>query len=292
MTNWRRMSAGPALDAILVTCDVSPWAEAQRVALLDALEALHCNVEVASWDEQRDWGSAAGIVVVSPFNTAPLHDEFLAWVERCEEQATLVNSAALLNLDSHRRYLFDLEAAGVPIVATRQVAGDAPWQFQRAVLRRFEGTVVMKPAVAASKFGYGIGPADSIDTMAHLEALCLLGDAVIQPYISTVDTVGVAQIVLLRGEVRHAVRKVRDVTVEHTVQPEEREVIAAALDALPEIPVAASVELVWVGDEPALLSFDLVGPNLHAGASGSIVEQYARVLLDTIHRPRIGVVTP
>ena len=109
------MSAGPALDAILVTCDVSPWAEAQRVALLDALEALHCNVEVASWDEQRDWGSAAGIVVVSPFNTAPLHDEFLAWVERCEEQATLVNSAALLNLDSHRRYLFDLEAAGVEI---------------------------------------------------------------------------------------------------------------------------------------------------------------------------------
>lgn len=282
------MTGGSDLDVLLVSCDISPWAEAQRAALALEFEALHCSVDVASWDDDRDWAAASGLVITSPFNAAPRYSEFLGWLDARSAQGVVINDAQLLAAGSHRRYLFDVLAAGIPTVPTRQVAQHAPWQFQRAVLRRFDRRVVMKPAVASSLFGYATLEADSELAQAHLEAITLLGDVVIQPYITTVDTVGVSKVVILGGEISHAVRTIGDTTVDHTIQPEEREVILAALDILPVAPIAACIELVWIGDDPALLSFDVVGPNLHAEAGSPALRQFARLALNAIHAPRIG----
>ncbi|NLA35897.1 MAG: hypothetical protein GX868_09440 [Actinobacteria bacterium] len=285
------MSSAEKYDVVLVSCDPA-GSFAQRDALVAEFEALHCSVDVALWDEQRSWADTSGIVIASPFNDAPRHDEFVSWLESVSAITVVINPAELVAWGSHRRYLFDLEAAGVPIVATRQIAQHAPWQFQRAALRRFSGTVVMKPAVASSSFGFGVFDAATLEAQAHLEAITLLGDVVIQPHVSTVDTVGVSQVVVLGGDVCHAVRKLGAHTVDHTLQSEERQLVAMVIDALPQAPIAACLELVWVGDQPALLSCDLVGPDLHAEAGSPALRRFARLAIDTIHAPKIdGIVS-
>lgn len=285
------MSIANKVDVVLVSCDPTAGSTAQRDAVAAELESLHCTVEAASWDDDRSWGTASGVVISSGFNEAPRHEEFVAWLESVSTQCVVVNPAELVAWGSHRRYLFDLEAAGVPIVATRQIAQYAPWQFQRASLRRLAGKVVMKPAVASSGFGFGVFEAETLEAQAHLEAVTLLGDVIVQPYVSTVDTVGVSQIVVLGGDICHAVRSIGAHTVDHTVQPEERQLVAMVLDALPRPALAACLELVWIGDEPVLLSCDVVGPDLHAEAGSPAIRRFARLAIDTIHAPKIdGIV--
>lgn len=285
------MSSAKNVDVVLVSCDPAAGSTAQRDALAAELESLHCVVETASWDDDRSWSESSGVVVASGFNEPHRHDEFVAWLESVSSDCVVVNHAELVAWGSHRRYLFDLEAAGVPIVATRQIAQHAPWPFQRASLRRFAGKVVVKPAVASSGFGFGVFDAETLEAHAHLEAVTLLGDVIIQPYVSTVDTVGVSKIVVLGGDICHAVRCIGANTVDHTVQPEERQLVAMVLDALPQAPIAACLELVWIGDEPALLSCDVVGPDLHAEAGSPAIRRFARLAIDTIHAPKIdGIV--
>ena len=93
------------------------------------------------------------------------------------------------------------------------VAQHAPFPYQRAALRRSEGQVVIKPAVGIGAFGaarleVGTDDATNTEAFAHLEALAMLGDVLIQPMIPSVAERGEVSIVHLGGEYSHAVRKV------------------------------------------------------------------------------------
>ena len=54
----------------------------------------------------------------TPWDYAENYDEFLSWLDRVEDEVTVVNPVPVLRWNSHKRYLLDLERAGVPIVPT------------------------------------------------------------------------------------------------------------------------------------------------------------------------------
>ncbi|MFN8051306.1 MAG: hypothetical protein U0Q22_07725 [Acidimicrobiales bacterium] len=231
------------MTVVLVSCREMPKPDLDAPALAEALAARGIDAVTAAWDEPRDWAAAELVVLRTPWDYVERLDEFLPWVASTGAVAHLANPAEVVAWNHHKRYLFDLEAAGVPIVPTRMVAQHAPFPFQRAVVRRFEGEVVIKPAVGIGAFGAARLEAGSEESFAQVEALCLLGDVLVQPMVPSVATEGEVSMIYLGGEFSHAVRKrpapgdyrVQDhhggTVVEHVPTAAERAVAEEALAA-------------------------------------------------------------
>ncbi len=176
--------------------------------------ALHdrgVHVDEAEWrDERVDWASYDAVVIRSTWDYTQDVDGFLAWARRVEAAGTqLHNSAEVVRWNTHKGYLLELEERGAPIVPTAWLGqGDEVDLAALAAARRWDG-VVAKPAVGAGAEGLlvvppGTDPAAHQATFARLVAA---GDAMVQPFVPSVRDEGELSVVVVDGEVSHAVRK-------------------------------------------------------------------------------------
>jgi glutathione synthase/RimK-type ligase-like ATP-grasp enzyme len=268
-----------------------PASDGDASLLVDALADAGVDAIEVAWDEPIDWSSFRLVLLRTPWDYVERANAFLAWVDSVAAVARLRNPAPVVRWNAHKRYLFDLENAGVPIVPTRQVAQFCPWQFQRAVLRRFDGDVVIKPAVSIGARATELLPADSIEAAAHLETLALLGDVLVQPVVDSVTTSGEVSMMFLAGEYSHAVRKVPaagDFRVhqeyggalhDHAPTDAEMGVALAALEVVEQDLLYARVDLVALADGPAVMELELIDPELFLRRSEGAVERYASLIV-------------
>src|SRR5262249_7966569 len=131
---------------------------------------------------------------------------FVAWAEQLP--VPLYNPADIVRWNTHKSYLRDLEASGVPIVATewlhRGTAPDITLLGQRRGWRR----AFLKPCVGATaretlRFDAGDPAAEQ-----HASRLLANEDVMLQPYLSRVETDGELSAIFIDGELTHSVRKV------------------------------------------------------------------------------------
>jgi hypothetical protein len=186
--------------------------------LAAALEARGVDVSHAVWDDAGvDWRSFDRVVIRSVYDYSQRHEEFVAWARRIGDR--LRNRPEIVEWNSHKRYLGDLAAAGLPVIPTTYVEPGDP-------LPELSGTVVVKPAVSAGGRDSGrFGPG------AHDAALELLGElsgrgrtAMVQPFQESIETAGEAALVYFGGELSHTLRK-------GAVLPADR--VAPQVEALP-----------------------------------------------------------
>lgn len=126
------------------------------------------------------------------------HEEFLAWAAAVPR---LANPAAVVRWSSHKRYLLDLAADGVPVVPTAVAAPGEPVVLPGA------REVVVKPAVGAGSHGAArfTDPAAAREHAAGLHARGL--DVLVQPFLPVVDDEGETALVLVAGRRSHAFTK-------------------------------------------------------------------------------------
>src|SRR5882724_4397341 len=99
------------------------------------------------WDEYR----GGAVVVRSCWDYHHRLEEFLAWMTRLERAGVpLWNSPAVLRWNSHKGYLRDLAARGVPIVPTRWLERGRRVGLARLLRDERWSDAVVKPAVSAS----------------------------------------------------------------------------------------------------------------------------------------------
>ena len=168
-------------------------------------------MDVLDWrDEDADWGAFDGVVVRSTWDYTDHLEQFLAWTEEVEAAGTpLWNPAAVIGWNVHKRYLIELEERGAPVVPTAWLAtGDDVELAAIADARGWDG-VVAKPAVGAGAEGLVVVPPGADPSVAQdaFAALTAAGDAMVQPYVPGVVQ-GELSVVVVDGEVSHAVRKV------------------------------------------------------------------------------------
>lgn len=166
--------------------------------------------EVAWHDTTVDWGAFAAVVIRSTWDYTTDVDAFLAWARGVEDAGTqLHNSAEVVRWNSHKGYLLELEERGAPIVPTAWLGrGDEVDLADLAATRGWDG-VVAKPAVGAGAEGLLVVPPSS-DPAAHQEAFARLaaaGDTMVQPLVASIHERGELSVVVIDGEVSHAVRK-------------------------------------------------------------------------------------
>lgn len=193
-------------DVLIASCAEAVGRDDDEPLLIAALGARGVTVRVADWaDPAVDW--AADLVVVrSTWDYARRRGEFLAWAQRVEQVAALLNPVAVLTWNTDKTYLRDLAAAGVPVVPTGWVG---PGDDAVAAVGTWPGDVVVKPAVSAgARDTARFAPADRDAAVAHVRALVDGGrTAMVQPYLDRLDGEGETGLVYVDGTYSHAFGK-------------------------------------------------------------------------------------
>lgn len=204
---------GSSTRVALVTSAAFPDLWDDDHPLRDALRDRGVDVDAVRWDDPAaDWAAYDLAVLRSPWDYTARHEQFVAWARSVPR---LANPAGVVAWNTDKRYLSELAGAGVPIIPTAFVAPGETWTPESG------GEWVVKPTVSAGSQDTGryLLPDQTDLAVAHVRRLTAAGrTAMIQPYLSAVDTEGETAVLCLpdaSGELTfsHGIRKSAMLTV-------------------------------------------------------------------------------
>lgn len=180
--------------------DLAPFDAACRSQLGDD------GVHIVAWDDTTvAWGDFDAVVIRSTWDYTERLDEFLRWATAVESVTRLVNPVAAIRWSADKRYLGELDRAGIAITPTIYVP---PGMQAPSVV----GLHVVKPTIGAGSVGARrcVGH----EVAEHIAALHADGrTAMVQPYLDLLDARGETALCFVPGqagvrlELSHAFRK-------------------------------------------------------------------------------------
>lgn len=252
----------------------------------DILAGRGIEVEFVAWDDpEADWESFDLAVIRSTWDYTGRLEEFLAWADRVGSER-LRNVPDLIRWNTDKRYLAELDGAGLPVPPTALVAPGG-------LVPPFGGKIVIKPVSGAGARDTGVFDEENRDEgLALIEKL---GDqdeiAMIQPYIDWVDEHGETAVLFFGGRFAYALRKKAflpesgvapvkpGTTVAAGMFDEDLMSLVEATDAEIELgaktvawlarrfgsmPLYARIDMVnSPGDEPVLMEVEATEPSLY-----------------------------
>ncbi|MEV0647139.1 hypothetical protein AB0I28_17910 [Phytomonospora sp. NPDC050363] len=282
----------------LATCAQIPGLDADDRLLIEPLAARGVTVTAAVWnDPSVDWDAFDLTVVRNTWDYPSHYREFVAWAR---EVPRLANPASLIEWNTDKRYLAELADAGVTTTPTDWYA---PGEVPRLAS---EGVWVVKPTVSAGSQDterYDLSwPQKRANAGAHVARMHSAGrTAMVQPYLSAVDTAGETALLFFRGEFSHAIRKGAllngnqlDATGLYLIEeitprePSAAELATArkVLAAIPggaESALYARVDLIPGEDgEPTLLELELTEPSLFLAHHDGAAERFADAVVSLL----------
>lgn len=279
----------PTHRIALVTGARMPKPDPESHLLVAALAELGIAADVLPWDSATDWAAYPLVVVRTPWEYFARLDAFLAWCARVETATRLVNPRAIVAWNSHKGYLRELAARGLPVVPTLWLERGSPDGAARLAAATWP-QVVVKPAVSIGAIGTRLDAPGAAGCRAHVEALLTEGDVMVQPYLPGIAESGEVSLIFFAGRFSHAIRKrpkagdyrVQDLyggTVE-TCQPaaDEIELAGTALQLTPVPTTYARVDLVRHDGRPLIMELELIEPELFLGASPEAARRFAAAL--------------
>ena len=198
-------------DITLVTC-ARLVAEPDRddVILREALVARGKRVAIVAWDDATfDWSATRIALIRSTWDYYERRDAFVAWAERAGKATRLFNPPDVIRWNTHKGYLVELAAKDVPVTPTELVRRGAAPDLPSLLASRGWKRVVVKPAVSAgSNLTMLVHEGNLSEAQRHLETILEeRGDVLVQPYMSVVEEYGERSMIVVDGELTHAVRK-------------------------------------------------------------------------------------
>jgi len=272
--------------------------------LLDACQTLGLAATICNWDDVSvDWARFNALLLRSPWSYIDRLPNFLAWCESVSALTNLLNPISAVHWSLNKRYLADLSGLGIPVVPSYFVE---PGTEPQSALRSFFDThsqpreIVIKPTVGAySKDVQRFQSVHETAAVKHIYHLFAKGHhVIIQPYISSIDSVGETNLVYFDGAYSHAIRKnallMSDGTVNvpdqafrkaRDASEDEKEVASAALVAatkhlcLEQPLLYARIDLTRDNnDKPMVLEMELCEPSLNLPFSEGSAMRFAQAL--------------
>jgi len=253
------------------------------------------------WDDDeagRRVESLDAVVVRSTWDYTDRPAQFHDWARTTALRTLLLNPPPLLAWSGDKRYLLELDRAGVPVVPSVVLApGEEP---AHALL---DVEHVVKPVVSAgSRDTLRVAAGEVRRSLDHVRRLLDAGrEVLVQPYLDAVDTDGETALVHLDGAFSHALRKgpllapghdlVDGLFAAEEMTPREpsaaeREVAARALAAVPgdAVPLYARVDLLPSPDGPRVLEVELVEPSLFLDLVPGAADRFAAAIVGRLRR--------
>lgn len=275
----------------LATSAVQRELDDELPLILAALDDLGQQGDICVWDDPDvDWSAYESVVVRSCWDYTGRRDAFVAWAYSIPH---IHNHADLIEWNTDKVYLRELEAEGIPIIETH-------WDIRNGDAIGDHAEWVCKPSVSGgAKDTARWGSADEV--YRHSEELLSAGKtSMVQPYIQSVDDEGETAMLYIGGTFSHAIRKgallARGEGVSQTrdsresITPREptrfqHELAEATLAAVPTILAKetdllyARVDLVTGPDgKPLLIELELTEPSLFVPHGIGAAERLAKAL--------------
>ncbi|MFT3699535.1 MAG: hypothetical protein QM831_40685 [Kofleriaceae bacterium] len=267
----------------IATCVELPEPDADAIPLADALDRAGIAHRLVAWDDpDADWSTPEPTIIRSTWNYPLAIDRFTAWLDRV--QGPIWNPREIVRTNVYKRYLLDLAARGVAIVPTTLVERGQPIEVPRE-------KVVVKPEVGAGSLNTRVFEAGDREALAHRATID--GAALIQPYIASVDEYGERSIILIDGELSHAIRKAprfagqtENITGPFPISDDERALALAAFAPYPGLLYGRCDMARDAQNRPMVMELELVEPSLffwkHPPAADRYVAALARRLSSLI----------
>jgi hypothetical protein len=269
----------------LVTCNVMPEEDPDRELLRDALTSGGVDARWVAWnDPQVAWGDFSIVVLRSTWDYYLDLPAFLAWVDRAAAVTTVLNPPRVVHWNTHKGYLAQLAARGIPVTPTQHVKQGSACSLATLARERGWTDVVVKPAVSAGSYhtlrascaveratgGRGSAePASCAAAQQFLDGELQARDMMVQPYLRSVEDHGERSLIFIAGELTHSIRKSPrfaggSESVTSVSIPEPESALARhILSTVPEELLYARVDLARDDNgNPLLMELELVEPSL------------------------------
>lgn len=230
------------MNIALVSCDNLPGWEVDDQPLIDALDAKGATVHRPAWTEDVDWNQFDISIIRTTWDYHSRKVEFVKW---CKKVPRLYNNAKIVEWNTHKSYLRELEQHGVLIAPTVWIPKGSPIDLNNIMKELKVEKGFIKPQVGASA-------SDTLrfSTTEYDNAQLFLEqhnhqDMMVQPYLESVETAGELSAVFIDGKFTHGVQKIPvkgDYRVQddfgasdmpYTFTPDEIELMTRTLDFVP-----------------------------------------------------------
>lgn len=245
--------------------------------LLQALHARGAEARAVDWaDPEVEWASFDLVVLRSPWDYSLRPAEFDAWLDRAGAATQILNEPALVRWNMDKRYLAELEQAGIPGVPTTFHGEESSLAAALgAAARATDGEaasechVVLKPSVGAGAQLAGLlRPDDPAALALGRRILAEQRTVMLQPEVPELSAGKEKALYLIDGRFTHAIAKgallargggLRGGSYQETPQ---RVAVNATERAFAEQVLATVAELTGL-DTPLYARIDLVDTAVH-----------------------------
>jgi glutathione synthase/RimK-type ligase-like ATP-grasp enzyme len=268
----------------VVTCLKIPDPDHDQELLLGALRQSGLRAELLAWDDPKgDPGAFDLCVLRSCWDYYRDPPRFLAFVADAARRSRLWNPEKILRWNLHKRYLRELENAGLPIIPTVWLDKGASVDLATVMETNSWDDVVVKPAISASSFGTERFQIDRVDEgQRFLDTMLAERDVMVQRYIKDATGMGERAIVWIDGRLTHAVRKFprftgdgENVSEALPISKSERAIAQQALSLVEDELLYARVDVMNDEDGKLLVSeLELMEPSLFLRRSPAALERF------------------
>lgn len=193
------------MDVAIATCRVLPEPDPDQELLSETFARAGIEARMLAWDDPSARFEDARVTVIrSTWNYLHRVDDFVAWAERVGPR--LANPPAIVRWNSHKGYLLDLASRGIAIVPTVIVPRGTERRLADVLALEGWDDAVVKPAVSAGSFGT-LRVSRASPSEERFAELVRERDMMVQPYVKSVEAYGERSLIMVGGEITHAIRK-------------------------------------------------------------------------------------
>jgi glutathione synthase/RimK-type ligase-like ATP-grasp enzyme len=278
------------------TCRTLPEPDVDEPLLNEALRAHGAEPVMVAWDanEPTDFSDFDLCVLRSTWNYIDDPERFQEWLRTISGHIPLFNSLETLLWNLDKKYLAELEKAGVAIVPTFWATRGNPVTFEDEIEARGWDEIVIKPTISAGSFEtHRFAQEELSAASATLKSGLAERDWMVQKYMPAVETTGERALVIIDGEITHSVRKSPRFTgdaesISEALVPsaEERMFATQVLELIPALTgqadplLYARVDVIPDSDGTLLLAeLELLEPSLFFKQSPPALERFVTALL-------------
>lgn len=190
----------PQAPVAIASCAGVVGSDPDDLRVIAALRQCGIAAAHAAWDDAAvDWSAFRLVVVRSTWDYPDRCAEFLAWAGKLPR---VLNPFPVLRWNTDKRYLDDLAAAGLPVIPTRFLGPSDGFDPPRTPF-------VVKPAISCgAKDSARYEPDEIARAREHVRRLQAEGrTAMIQPYLTAIDTRGEVALHFIAGAYSHAIHR-------------------------------------------------------------------------------------
>ncbi len=273
-----------------VTCAEFPGLSKDDMPLLAELRRRGIGARAAIWDDGKvDWGSFDICVIRSTWGYYRKLGRFISWAGKVDALTSLWNPARVVEWNSHKGYLRDLEAHGVPIVPTIWLERGSVADLRDIMRENGWDRIVVKPSVSAGSFETRSAVLRSVATCQRSSSRLLRRmDLMVQPFMASVETYGERSLIMIGGRFSHAINK--GMALSHRrnqldsvsaarAKNDELSLARRALAAVGSKVMYARVDIMRDGaGRPVLSELELIEPSLYLRFAPSSIKMFADVI--------------